>query len=143
LHLKVEIRRNIYFMNRQHRIFSALLLIVSLLFTQLAVAAYACPMMLRGAVIESAAPVPTDASDSMPCQQDRAAEPALCKAHCTDAERTVRDLSVDAPIVFVAAFIVALPPLGATSFSSASEFSPGLTHALAPPLAIAHCCLRI
>jgi hypothetical protein len=132
-------------MNRRHQIFSALLLIANLLFTQLAVAAYTCPMMLRS-VTASASVEQTESVDMMPCHQQRdsstASATALCKAHCTDAERTVGDLFAEPPIAFVAAFIVTTPPLVETLVSS-SEYAPGLSHTLGPPLAITHCCLRI
>jgi hypothetical protein len=145
LRLNVELRRNIYRMNRSHTIFVALLLIASLLFTQLAVAAYACPMMLRS-VTALASVEQTESVDVMPCHQRRdsstASTTALCKAHCTDTERTVGDAFAEPPIAFVAAFIVMMPPLVETPVCP-PESAPGLSHTLGPPLAITHCCLRI
>ena len=103
-------------------------------------------MMLRGAVTAPASLEQTESNDVKPCHQRRdsstASVTALCKAHCTDAERTVGDAFVELPIAFVAVLFVATPPLLETPASS-SEFAPGLSHALGPPLAITHCCMRI
>jgi hypothetical protein len=140
------VKRNIKYMKRSHRIFSALLLIVSLLFTQLAVAAYACPMMLRGAVESPAFAEQAASIVVMPCHEKSDASTvgadALCKAHCMDAQRTVGDVFAKLPIAFVAAFVVTIPPLVETPVSS-PESAPGFSRALGPPLAITHCCLRI
>jgi hypothetical protein len=78
-----------------------------------------------------------------PCHQPEKS-PALCKQHCTDNQRTVVDAFAQLPIAFVPTFSV---PLAALEEISSTDAPPspdfGLTHALGPPLAITHCCLRI
>jgi hypothetical protein len=60
-------------MNRRNRVLTALLTLVALLFSQLAVAAYSCPMSSAPqAAVAGEAPLDQDASDS----------PSLCHGHC-------------------------------------------------------------
>jgi hypothetical protein len=125
-------------MSRLSRIIAALLVLAAMLFSQFAVAAHLCPMMTQALT-----PV-TMSSDSMaPCHQPEKS-PALCKQHCTDNQRTVVDAFAQLPIAFVPTFAVPLVAEEEISSATASHTPDfGLVHALGPPLAITHCCLRI
>ena len=137
-------------MKRSQRIFSALLLIATLLLSQFAVAAYVCPMILPATVTASDSAeigASGDASgDLTPCDRTGGSitnDGALCKAHCEEGHANVGDAMAQLPIAFVAAFSIAIPPLTETQNARAVCASLGLHHALEPPLAITHCCLRI
>jgi hypothetical protein len=132
-------------MSPSTRLITALLMLVSLLYAQLAVAAYACPLQ-SGAPTKAAMAVASMAE--MPgCTEmgmDKS-RPALCGAHC-DAGHQSADTPA-APVVapFIpCALELVLPPLAqaAAAFASASESLP-LTRSTAPPLSIQHCCFRI
>ena len=110
---------------RKHRILTALIALFGMLFMQLAVAAYACPMP--------------------GCDQIDEAQPALCHAHC-QAGKSAPD-KAEAPVVTPAAVIVTailappepLAPVGLPGAEPASF----LQRSTAPPISIRHCCFRI
>ena len=64
-------------MSRRHRFLSAAFTLVALLFAQLAVAAYACPMLPERAVAPMQAPC--DMQDMEPVK-----DASLCASHCQD-----------------------------------------------------------
>lgn len=122
-------------MTRVFRRFIARLGIVALLFMQLAVTAYACPGMQRGADASVAMSASDAAMDDCP-MVDRSA-PNLCKQHCQhDGQATGQASSppvfaVDLPLLTVLP-IVEVPPAPVAPGVS-PEF---LAHATAPPPAI-------
>ena len=124
---------------RIQRIFAALITALSLLFTQLAVAAYACPDL----VVETmAAKVMRDAMPG--CTGMDMAKPGLCQAHCAGGHQ-----SLDAPVTpyigaFIATGLVAVLPIRIVFDSElpARVSSTHLARSTAPPLAIRHCCFR-
>ena len=124
------------FSRRTRRLF-ALFTLTALMFANIAVSAYACPMMNPGTIASQAA-----AADA-PCPDETSvAQPGLCHKHCEDGQQNVSDAS-DPPVsVFLPAFV--LPsPVGAVPPDSAVTFPPELFHATSPPLAIQYCCFRI
>lgn len=125
---------------RPQRVIAALITVLSLLFTQLAVAAYACPDLTMAAMSAKAM------QEAMPgCTEMDMAKPGLCQAHCASGHQ-----SLDAPAaphvgVFIATGLVIVLPAGIV-------FNPELPtrvsatlmkRSTAPPLAIRHCCFRI
>ena len=103
----------------------------AMLFAQLAVAAYACPLQ--------AAPVPAVAAS--PCDEVDGQFANLCHKHCHDAEQSQDGV---VPVVgFIPGFVSQLP-VAAASPSTAwrVELSPHL-HAPPPSLAVRNCCFRI
>lgn len=125
---------------RTQRIFAALLTVLSLLFTQLAVAAYACPDLAAEAMAVKVM------QEAMPgCTDMNIGKPGLCHAHCTSGHQ-----SLDAPAAphagaFIATGLVSVLPVGIV-LSSAHPTrinSTLLARSTAPPLAIRHCCFRI
>jgi len=115
---------------------AALLGMAALLFANLAVAAYACPMMASALEANSSATAMTSASDSFDLSS-----PSLCQAHCQDGQQNVAD---NGPTVlpFIASFTATLHLDAPLPFHSAGS-PPALLHATSPPLTIRHCCFRI
>jgi len=125
---------------RIRRILAALMTIFSLLFTQFAVAAYACPDLAMTAMVVKAA------QDAMPgCADMDMAQPGLCQAHCDSGHQTL-DTPTNPPVAaFVPGCLVAvLPALDVQARLAPVQANPVLlTRTTAPPLAIRHCCFRI
>ncbi|RJG24683.1 hypothetical protein [Massilia cavernae] len=132
--------------SRRSRAIAALIALVCLLFTQLAVAAYACPNLLAGrsgAHTSSRAPGMEDmpgCSEPMDMEQ-----PNLCHAHAQVGNQSLdkptvppvqpfMPLALAQAIVFVEAEYA--PP-------AASGQSSSLTRITSPPASIRHCCFRI
>ena len=128
-------------MNRIARKFVSLFSIAALLFAQLAVAAYACPMQFQG-LDNAVATVSASAPDAG--EQD-ADSPALCKKHCENEQQNVND-SPQAPAAFSfeTALTLTLPlAMQSATLRDAPVATPSLRNATAPPLSIRHCCFRI
>jgi hypothetical protein len=105
----------------------------AILFAQLAVAAYACPMLTPQADVQ----VSQAADESIP------GSPALCERHCQDDQQNVNDgAAVPTVIAFVPSFSLPLE-LAPPSPAIHSLAAPSLFDASPPPLAIRHCCFRI
>jgi hypothetical protein len=125
------------------RIAAALLVMVTMLLSQLAVAAHPCPTMAERVKTV----VATSEEHAMPCHDVVTADQAptakaLCKQHCTSDHRTVVDSATDLPLQFTPSFVAPVAPLlDAAPAPTLPDF--GLSHALGPPPALAHCCLRI
>ena len=123
-------------MRRSHRILTALIALVSLLFMQLAVAAYACPMQTQDK------PVAMSMAD---CHGMDRMNPSLCQAHAEAGKQsldkaatpTVQPFIPAAVLVEVAGLELLMPP--ALAIFAPSVTSPGAS----PPIAILHCCFRI
>ena len=128
----------------------ALVMLFALLWTQLAVAAYACPMLLGRVVID--APAQDDTRAARPpladddCMVEGSLVPdcqGLCVEHCRQGHQNA-DQGQPLPVPQAAAihFLVVDPPVVRQAFSRPS--APGLfARALSPPKAIAHCCFRL
>jgi hypothetical protein len=121
-------------LRRSHRLVAAVLALVSLLFMQLSVAAYACPMQAP----EMAAPMAD-------CQGMDRASATLCQAHAEPVKQSLDKAGTPAVQPFVAAAVLfevaALEPLMPRSASVAPSSIPAA--GAAPPIAILHCCFRI
>lgn len=137
-------------LSRPSRLIAAAITLFSLLFMQLAVAAYACPALSvehGGAVASTFASMSAYAApDEMPgCHEMDPVQPSLC-----DAYHQADSPSLDKPAVpplapFLAVgFGLPLLPLDAVyQPHSISAHLPFLTRTTAPSLAIRHCCYRI
>jgi hypothetical protein len=128
---------------RPSRLITVLVALVSLLFMQLAVAAYAC----EGGASKAAQAKLTAMAD-MPCAESMVmavdkGQPSLCHAHCQAAEQSADKYQVPSAID------VALLPSGLTLdgvfplFANVALQAPYLQRTTAPPLAIQNCCLRL
>lgn len=132
------------FARRRHRLITVLFALCSLLFMQLAVAAYACPGN-TGKVSEAAAM----AEAGMPCAGDMSLstdddQPGLCHAHCQSAQQTVEKVQAPSPVDAVSvgfAFTIYSPLLAAPPAGPAQASL--LLRSTAPPIAVRNCCFRI
>ena len=134
---------------RQGRLI-ALVMLFALVWTQLAVAAFACPMLLEKIVV--AAPAQHDsptaglarADDDCMGQGSLAPDcQGLCVEHCRQGHQNV-DQGHPLPVAQAPAihYLVVAPPVVRQAFSRPA--APGLfARALSPPKAIAHCCFRL
>jgi hypothetical protein len=121
-------------------------LIASLLFLQLATAAYACAMHSTP---------PTDGSMAgMPCAQAMADEdmaamdpdqPGLCHEHCKGGSQTIEPAAavVVAAPAMVVLFVITAPVSPAGEASGWQARRVERDSAPPPPHAILHCCFRI
>lgn len=124
-------------MTRSSRLFVALVAIASLLFMQLAVAAYACP----GAPSPAAeAAVQAEAG----CDEMDHAPSSLCQAHCLQqVQSTDKPVALSVPPAPSTGLQAAQAPVASANFVSARDQQSLLVRTTAPPLAIRNCCLRI
>lgn len=128
-------------MSRRWRIITAMLSLCALVFTQSALAAYAC----QGAGKAMQVAEMTEAD--MPCAASMAAEAeqaALCHAHCQTASKSVDNLQLP-PLATVAQLgaVLTLKPVNRPEPDGRIVQSSLLRPSAGPPLAISHCCFRI
>lgn len=128
--------------NRRHRVRLALLALLSLLFMQLSVAAYACAGL---AAPLGGGSTPTMANEAMPdCEGMDAEQRALCHAHCHGQSATA-DVSVppalalaSIDLIGTAVFVASLQPVVEDDPTAPAV----LSRATAPPIPIRNCCFR-
>ena len=112
---------------------AAIIAVLGMLFSQLALSAYACPMESIGLGMTM--------EEAECCQESARATANLCQEHCKDSQAAMPDEVPDFP-GFVPAFSVILPL--AALVSPCCEYSQAvLSHATSPPLSILNCCFRI
>lgn len=131
-------------LSRPPRIFAALIALFSMLFMQLAVAAYACPAQEIIHAVEMA-----DMMHAMPemsdCTETDLEQPHLCHADAQSGHQSLDKPSVPdfvpfAPDVLAAAFyFITLDNRPLINWDS----PPSLAKSTAPPIAIRNCCFRI
>lgn len=126
---------------RRHRLITVLFALASLLFMQLAVAGYACP------VTSKVSEVAAMAAAGMPCAGDMATvdtdQPGLCHAHCQSSQQTADKVQVPTPVgVMVTGFTYILAPIRVSAPTRPAQ-APLLLRSTAPPLAVRNCCFRI
>ena len=127
-------------LSRPQRLITALMMLFSLLFAQLTVAAYACP------VDASSHRAAVGGMANMPgCTGMDKSAPALCSAHCDKVHQSADTASAPAVHAFVPCSLeLVLPRADRTALppGAAIETLP-LSRATSPPLAIRHCCFRL
>lgn len=126
---------------RHHRLSTVLFAVLSLLFMQLAVAGYACP------VDNKVGEIAAMAETGMPCAGDMTAidmdQPGLCHAHCQPAQQTADKVQVPAPAGAIASgFICTVEPSRSFTPTRPAQ-APLLLRSSAPPIAVRNCCFRI
>ncbi|MBS0309505.1 MAG: hypothetical protein JSS58_11135 [Proteobacteria bacterium] len=127
------------------RLVTALVALISVLFTQLAVAAYACPGMKIEQVSQAVAMPMEDHQAMSGCAGMDDVQPGLCHAHDHAGNQSLDkpELPLIQPFV-PTGFVLAI---GFTEIIdrplTARPTSIVLTRAAAPPLAIRNCCFRI
>ncbi len=128
-------------LRRRHRLLTALIVLISLLSMQVALASYQCRGMVTQVVGSAQTASAMDCADSM---ADGGADQAgLCHAHCQTEHQSADSYQLpDLPVLpaptlaHVAARHIAVPPCAPLQ-------APLLRRSTAPPLAIQHCCFRI
>ncbi len=132
---------------RRHRLITAFLAVISLLFMQLAVAGYVCPSGGAGLVKGGASKTAVHAS--MPCAEAMSKtmdqnQPGLCHAHCQADQQSADTYQLPSLAVMpaIAADFPVLVVL-ASSAHAAPMQARLLRGSTAPPLAIQNCCFRI
>ncbi len=126
-------------MNRTYRKFTSWVGIFTIVFAQLALSAYACPMLLvnvgdRNDTASVSSPTSVYADLVLP---------NLCHEHCADEQQNIKDApQVQAVAEFGRIFGVT-PVMVATTTIPATKITDPLQHGPAPPLTIQHCCFRI
>lgn len=129
--------------SRPSRVIAAIITIFSLLFTQLALATYACPELnLAKPVAMAMDVVKMPGCASMDMKMD---QPGLCHSHCEAGNQTAD--TPQAPLVqpFVAAQLTVVLSVAKSDAPSHALQPEGvlLERSTAPPLAISNCCFRI
>lgn len=124
------------------RAIAAIIMLFSLLFAQLAVSAYACPVPNKVQTVETVSMAGMPGCTDMSMDKS---SPSLCAAHCDTGHQSADTSSTPAVHPFVACSLeVVLPRIERAYLSLAASLeSVPLTRATAPPLAIQHCCFRI
>lgn len=142
-------------------------LIATMLFAQMAVAAYACPALSsfleqaqQSSLALSAAPLamamPGDqavvsngaaAPEAMDCERmGAAADPALpnlCAQHCQQGHQSDQASTVTVPLVFLTSLYTVALPSKTVPMLPSQDAQPGVFAAVSPPHSILHCCFRI
>ena len=125
------------------RRFAAGFTLFALLFTQLAVAAYACPQLGLSSPVARNLIIDAEMPGCTGMQADQAA-PTLCAAHCDEPAQSADTPS--APIVpaFIqAALFVVLTRGDGPSLTQLLPDRVHLTRSGSPPLIIRNCCFQI
>jgi hypothetical protein len=130
--------------NRRHwRLLTVVLSLCALLFTQSAVAAYACPAAAKAVQVaqmsEAGMPCAEEMSQGMDDEQ-----PALCHAHCQSAQGALnhyQPASIATAMDFGPVLTLVTIPKREPSVDDVQ--APLLRRSASPPLAIANCCFRI
>ena len=120
-------------MSRFSRLFAASIVLFSLLFAQLSVAAYACPAWVIDPDMPGCQGMPADLQS-----------PTLCAAHCDNAAQSADTPSTPVAAPFIQATLCVVLNEGeqARAMSALSE-TLQLNQAAAPPLIIRNCSFQI
>ncbi len=113
--------------------------LTALVFAQLAVSAYACPVLAQAIeAAQAAGTPPCHGTDGMDNDQ-----PALCQVHCQDGLQNINDTQPTFTLPgFVSGFIVMIDS-AAQQPLPVRPASPSMLHSTSPPLSIRNCCFRI
>jgi hypothetical protein len=120
---------------------AALVALLSMLFMQLAVAAYACPNVSSTSARNPGA----TAGWAQPnCVQLDPAHPSLCQVQSDAGAQSLGKLGIpDLPVVPGVARIVPLPQVASDRAISSPRATPELYRVTSPPLAIRYCSFQI
>jgi hypothetical protein len=126
---------------RKIRLTTALVALMSVFFTQFALAAYSCPGSFTSR--DNISTMVT--TNSMPgCTDPDMKQTALCHAHCQDDKQSINKAEVPAIAPLLAlGFVLVLMTVPIAQQPLTTYLSPHLKHPTAPPLSILNCCFRI
>jgi hypothetical protein len=133
-------------LTRSSRWYAAVIALISILFMQLAVAAYACPQLAAGSANAQGRAMASARSHEMSCcAKPDPEQPALCHAHGQVGKQSL-DKPEPPPVQPFSAVGLAIPLVHAAPVEGRTSAPAGialLARATAPPLSIRNCCLRI
>lgn len=133
---------------RKSRVITALLALFSVLFMQLAVAAYACPSLVEGKTVaySMASKSAMDHAGMVGCEGTVDLEqPSLCFEHSQFGDQSSGKPELPSPPPSLAAIVMTVvraidvPVRPPSNFIASSHLMRGST----PPLTIQNCCFRI
>jgi hypothetical protein len=130
--------------SRATRVFAAVIAVISLLFTQIALASYVCPgTAIPGSVTMMEAGQNMAGMDH--CSGMDKAQPTLCHEHNHGGQQSLDkpDLPKVPPFHAVGPMLTVVVPGIAAPTPHVLTIRRFLAHATAPPVAIRHCCFRI
>ncbi|WP_425514487.1 hypothetical protein [Collimonas antrihumi] len=132
-------------LSRPSRLIAALIVLVSMLFMQLAVAGYACPTLNAGQIDESVS-MSMDSEQAMSgCAGVDKEQPSLCHANDQAGNQSLDRPSVPHVQPFMAAALT-LVFQNIEIVDNSNDAQPNsllLVRSTAPPLSIRNCCFRI
>jgi hypothetical protein len=130
--------------SRSTRFVAAVIAVISLLFTQFAMASYVCPGATTPALMTMAA-ADNGMADMDHCSGVDKAQPTLCHAHNHSDPQSLNkpDLPSVPPLIMIGPVLtVILLDVGVASPGPITAM-PSLSRATEPIIAIRHCCFRI
>ncbi|MDP3841548.1 MAG: hypothetical protein Q8Q81_02985 [Oxalobacteraceae bacterium] len=134
-------------LSRRSRFVATLLALISVLFTQLAVAGYVCPSMEIGQAIGSiaASAVPIDHHAVGGCEGGESAKTELCQHQSQVSKQSLDKPELPHVSPFMATMLVQAVSHADSGFRSIDRPAEAnfLTRTTAPPLSIRNCCFRI
>jgi hypothetical protein len=133
--------------SRRHRFIATVLTLISVLFTQLAVAAYVCPSMQIGQALATIAALESTVEHQVMagCDGMDSEQPVLCQDHGQVSQQSLDKPAFPDVSPFIATTLVQAIGLADsadqdTTVQGADRF---LTRSTAPPLSIQNCCFRL
>ena len=133
-------------LTRSCRWHAAVIALISMLFMQLAVAAYACPQSTVASPNEGGQAMEmADGQVMSGCEKPDPVQPALCHAHGQVGKQSL-DKPEPPPAHPFSAVGLAIPLYAVTTCdipAGAPDDGVSLSRTTAPPLAIRNCCFRI
>lgn len=143
-------------LTRPFRLIAACVMLFSMFFMQLAVAAYACPGVSSTAHLQQGGDLVADRGmhnvgmamneiDMSGCAGDDLLQPNLCQAHDHAGYQSLDKPNVPAVSSFIPTTLVLTLVTDNTPEPSRLSEAPSqkLMRTVAPPLSIQHCCFRI
>lgn len=134
-------------LSRRSRFVATLLALISVLFTQLAVAGYVCPSMEIAQAIESIATpaAAIDHHDMAGCDGIAVEKPVLCQHQSQVSKQSLDKPELPHVSPFMATMLVQAVSHADSSYQSVTAPAENrlLTRTTAPPLSIWNCCFRI
>jgi hypothetical protein len=130
--------------SRSTRFVAAVIAVISLLFTQFAMASYVCPGATTPALMTMAA-ADNGMADMDHCSGMDKAQPTLCHAHNHSDPQSLNKPDLPSVLPFLVIGQVLSVVLLDASMAPPGIITalPSLSHATEPPMAIRHCCFRI
>jgi hypothetical protein len=130
--------------SRSTRFIAAVIAVISLLFTQLAMASYACPGVTTPAGMAIAA-ADNGMADMDHCTGMDKAQPSLCHAHTHSDPQSLNnpDLPSVLPFLLIGPVLSVVLLDDGVAPPGVIAAMPSLSHATEPTMAIRHCCFRI